>query len=451
MINRSSFFLFLLLLSGPGVGNVLAVTGGEVQIATYGQDAEERNSAYRTGLRWLLSNRSQDFGSVDRESVNAVLNEAQDYVDAYEFIELPSQQALASVPVTKRVRDAAEATHLLSVQYSIVAITAALQEDDSSQVTETAPRSLRVINEALLWLLIRDGSSSLLVSDATTPSVASRLRELAGGFGWVIDFPALDVTDLAFIGPDEINSAVQAVISPEAAAATPGLTLSPALIKASERYQKDLVLTGFAEKDAAGTWQLRMRRDFTRPDESIDQTFRSPLDITGTNLDRLLQQAMGWNAGLDEGGLSSNANSSDDGFTGGSLSDVNATIYIDGVSGASEYLSVMKLVQSLPQVETASALEVGQDNLLIGFSPRSALASVSSTLQSREWLRLVDRQQLEFASTPSTNTTPSATNSTDSADQTTQSGSTEAAVVIKPAPSATASLPTADLFLQVVK
>ena len=154
------------------------------------------------------------------------------------------------------------------------------------------------IRDRLLWLLIRDGSSDLIVSDATTSGVASRVRELAGGFGWVIDFPELDVTDLAYVGPDEIDTAVSTEISAEVAQATPGLTLSPTLLKASERYSKDLVLTAFAAKDAAGSWRLQIRRDFSKLDTSIDQTFREPLDVSGSSLDRLLQQAMGWNAGL---------------------------------------------------------------------------------------------------------------------------------------------------------
>lgn len=451
MINRSSFFLMLLLTNlFVGSGHVHAVTGGEVQIATNGQDLEERNSAYRTGLRWLLSNRPEDFATVDRERVNAVLNEAQDYVDAFEFIELPNQQSLASVPVTKRVRDAGEATHLLSVQYSIVAITAALLVDDGGELAEPAPRSLRTTNDALLWLLVRDGNSDLLVSDATTPSVASRLRELAGGFGWVIDFPALDVTDLAYIGPDEIDSAVQTVITAESAAATPGLTLSPALLKASERYRKDLILTGFAEKNAAGTWQLRMRRDFLRPDESLDQTFRPALDVSGTNLDRLLQQAMGWNAGSTTGPLSTGIADS----TAGALSDASAMVYIDGVGGAGEYLRLMKLLGNLHGVDAVSALEVGRNSLLVGFSPRGALASVSSALQSREWLRLVNRQQLEFAAVPVSGTTPAVTaapTATEAANQTNLPASSEAGVTTNPVPSGKVELPTADLFLQVVK
>lgn len=461
MINRLLFFLLLLLVThlGVGISKVYAVTGGEVQIATNGQDSEERDSAYRAGLRWLLSSRAQDFASVDRDRINAVLNEAQDYVDAFEYIELPSQQALASVPVTKRVRDAGEATHLLSVQYSMVAITAALLVADGNQVSESAPRSQRVLNDALLWLLVRDGSSDLFVSDATTPIVTSRLRELAGGFGWVIDFPALDVTDLAYIGPDEIETTVQTVITAEAAAATPGLTLSPALLKASERYGKDLVLTGFAEKNAAGTWQLRMRRDFMRPDESLDQTFRPALSVSGTNFDQLLQQAMAWNAGVNAGSSFSGVTDS----SAGSLSDVTATVYFDGVGGAGEYLRLIKLLENLQGVEEASALEVGQNSLLIAFSPRSALASVSSALQSRDWLRLVNRRQLEFAAAPAqrtaaattaTNTadnTDNATTATDAASQTPVPGSSESGVATNPVPATRVELPSADLFLQVVR
>ena len=339
MINRLIFLLCAVCLVS---GSAFAVTGGEVQVATNGQDLQERNSAYRTGLRWLLNNRPDAFGSIDQEQVNVVLNGAENYVDAFEFIELPGQQALNSVPVTAKVREAGEATHLLSVQYSVAASTAALSLELSTDTETPAQPSVRTLTSALFWLLIRDGNKDLIVNDATTPGVASRLRELAGGFGWAIDFPELDVTDLAFIGPDEINNASQADVAAEPA----GLTLSPEILRASERYSQDLVLTATAAKDAAGSWQLRVRRDFVRPDESIDQAFREPLEAAGPNLDRLLQQAMSWNAGLGDGttpaGFIDTA-----AIAANTLSDSGARIYVAGVGDARDYLRLMKIVDSL--------------------------------------------------------------------------------------------------------
>ena len=140
MINRLIFLLCAVCLVS---GSAFAVTGGEVQVATNGQDLQERNSAYRTGLRWLLNNRPDAFGSIDQEQVNVVLNGAENYVDAFEFIELPGQQALNSVPVTAKVREAGEATHLLSVQYSVAAITAALSLESSTDTERPVQPSVR--------------------------------------------------------------------------------------------------------------------------------------------------------------------------------------------------------------------------------------------------------------------------------------------------------------------
>ncbi len=453
MISRLLFLLFALCLVPVAV---YAVTGGEVQVATNGQDTLERSSAYRTGLRWLLNNRADELGALDRELVNVVLDEAENYVDAFEFIELPEQQSIAAIPVTAKVREVGAATHLLSVQYSVAAITAALSIE-SDVVDETLQPSVRSLSNALLWMLIRDGNTDLIVSDATTPGVASRLRELAGGYGWTIDFPELDVTDLAFIGPDEINDASQADVAAEPV----GLTLSPQLLQASQRYDQELVLTATAAKDAAGAWQLRMRRDFARPDATIDQTFRAPLTASGPNLDRLLQQAMSWNAGLsgtDPGTVSDNSNTVAGDISGNGLTDSGARIYVAGIDGAAQYLRLMNIVNSVAGVEQTNALEIGQNSLMIGVSPRSALASVSSSLQTREWLRLASRDQLQqevATSTPGTLTgTQNVQATSDSAtDPETASGvaASEQPAVATPQRSVAAPrLPAADLFLQVV-
>lgn len=450
MISRQLFLLFAFFLLPV---SAFAVTGGEVQVATHGQDASERSSAYRTGMRWLLNNRPDAFESIDREQANAVLSNAENYVDAFEFIELPGQQALDAVPVTSKVREAGEATHLLSIQFSIVAIAEALAIDAAAETLEPQQPSVRELSSALLWMLIRDGNKDLIVSDASTPGVAARLRELAGAFGWAIDFPELDLTDLAFIGPDEISLASQADVAAEPV----GLTLSPALLKASGRYSRELVLTGMAAKDAAGSWQLRLRRDFLRPDATIDQTFRAPLEVAGANLDRLLQQAMAWTAN-QAGPTATDLGNAGAGVADNSLSDSGATIYVAGIGGAVEYLRLMRIVGSLAEVEDSTALEIGQNSLVIAVSPRSALASISSTLQSRDWLRLASREQLQQQASVASGrqSLPLATGSSVVSESATTAANTEETAEqsdggLQQSSVGVPRLPAADLFLQVVK
>lgn len=393
-----AFFLFLSLLLQPH--GVFALAGGEVQVATSGRDDAERSRAYLTGLRWLLQNRPEEFGSSDfqqnRLQYDAILGRAADYVDAFEFIEIRKEQNLKAIPVTASVRESGKASHILLVQYSMPALRAAISDRESPDVgageSTEEPVRMRKLTSALMWLLVQDGSNDLLVSNDTAAGVVARLRELAGALGWSFEFPILDTRDLAFVGPEEINQASQQAKAQNNEESLPGLTLSPGLLKASTRYREDLVLTATAVKSVGGIWQLQMRRDFVRPDETIDQTSRAPFTASGPNLDKLLQQAIAWNAGVGEG---DNASDTDPAAgvasSGVGLTDKEAKLWVDGLDGAPDYLRLMRLVKSLPEIERAATLEVRADGVLIGVNPRSALPALSRSLQSKSWLRLAPR------------------------------------------------------------
>lgn len=391
--------VLILLLAILLPASLQAATGGEVQIATNGRDDAERNRAYRAGLRWLVRNRLDNLNGADRQQVNAVFDNAQDFVDAFEFVEVSGPQNLDSIPVTSTVRDSNEATHILTVQFSLPAITSVLSTDDAALDGEASSSSAPAIrvrepSNALLWLLVRDGANDLIVSEDTAPGVVARLREIAGGLGWSVGFPALDIDDLAFVGPDEISAAStadsQETTQSGSGESLPGLTLPPRLNKASERYKYDMVLTASADKSADGRWTINIRRDFVQPDETLDQSPRSPLKAEGVSLDKLLQRAMAWNAGLSV--ERSEDNDAID-LTSG-LSDSNATIWIADVAGTPEYMRLMRTVKAVAGVDEVTALEIRRDGVLLSLVPRASLARVSAALQGRTWLRLLPTESL---------------------------------------------------------
>ena len=99
--------------------------GGEVQVAVNGQDERERQAAYRLGLRTLLqryASRSDNPAIASSESAQEALGSAENLVDAFEYARIADRSAAGSIPVTRKVRDSAEVTHILTVQYSLAAL-----------------------------------------------------------------------------------------------------------------------------------------------------------------------------------------------------------------------------------------------------------------------------------------------------------------------------------------
>ena len=374
--------------------------GGEVQIAVNGQDESERQAAYRIGLRTLLqryASRSDNPAIADSESAQEALDTAENLVDVFEYARIADLSAAGSIPVTRKVRDSGEATHIVTVQYSLVLLDQLLVESinennsDAGEIIDTTPARLAPeVREALLWILVQDDSAEIMIGGETAPSVVGRIKELTGGVGWVSGFPGLDVVDLAAVGPETLEALDQ-----------PAQDL---LLQAASRYRFPRLLAGTVARQREGNWKLSLllmdvlldETGQSESEQSAEQA-TSTIELQAQTLDAALQLLVAWmSGGLDaNGGLSSSTAEEQTNAAGpgtqsafsGSTSE-GARIWFSGVLTGADYARISGFLANIDGVSSSRMLELRPDGLLFQISPRSALAGASAELQGQQWLRL---------------------------------------------------------------
>ena len=383
--------------------------GGEVQIAVNGQDESERQAAYRIGLRTLLqryASRSDNPAIADSESAQEALDSAENLVDVFEYARIADLSAAGSIPVTRKVRDSGEATHIVTVQYSLVLLDQLLvasnneNNSDAGEIDTTPARVAPQVREALLWLLVQDDSTEIMIGDETAPSVVGRIKELAGGVGWVSGFPDLDVVDLAAVGPETLEALDQ-----------PAEDL---LQQAASRYRVPRLLAGTVARQREGNWKLSLllmdvlldESGQSESEQSVDQT-SSTIELQAQTLDAALQLLVAWmSGGLDgNGDLPSSGTEELTNTTGPGIQSTfsgaseGARIWFSGVLTGSDYARISDFLENINSVTSSRMLELRPDGLLFQISPRSALAVASAELQGQQWLQLTNREASEIADT----------------------------------------------------
>ena len=400
--------------------------GGEVQIAVNGQDESERQAAYRIGLRTLLqryASRSDDPAIADSESAQEALDSAENLVDVFEYARIADLSAAGSIPVTRKVRDSGEATHIVTVQYSLVLLDQLLvasnneNDSDAGEIIDTTPARLAPeVREALLWILVQDDSAEIMIGDETAPSVVGRIKELAGGVGWVSGFPDLDVVDLAAVGPETLEALDQ-----------PAEDL---LQQAASRYRFPRLLAGTVARQREGNWKLSLllmdvlldESGQSESEQSADQT-ASTIELQAQTLDAALQLLVAWmsggldgNGGLPSSGSEELTNTAGPGiqstFSGASE---GARIWFSGVLTGSDYARISDFLENINSVTSSRMLELRPDGLLFQINPRSALAVASAELQGQQWLQLTNREASELAETDNDSSSQAASDPSTSA------------------------------------
>ena len=411
--------------------------GGEIRIAVSGQAVAERNNAYRVGLRWLLqryANRTGEVGIINHEETREALGTSENYVDAFEYARIPEGTSVGSQPASRAVRESGIATHWLTVQYSIPALDKLValtriaessdESDESAQTNSSSGRASAWSNESLLWMLVQDDANELWVSHEITPHVVVRLTEVAGEFGTVIHFPTFDTTDLAMVGPENLESLDE--------------TAELRLRETASRYRYPRLVAGIVERQIAGGWQLGLARfdltDAERPSER--------LDAEAPTLDSALQVLAGWMSGVvDATGKplqSLSGSGVDEPLSFGGNSDASARIWFDGVVDGGSYRRIHRYLQEFDGLERARMLEINSKGVLFEVSPRSSLTGVSRALQSQTWLELGQSPQAVEQNNESSAQISDTTSATSAA-----STSSEASVSAAP-------VPKADLYMRYV-
>jgi len=428
--------------------------GGEVQVAVNGQDEAERQAAYRVGLRTLLNRyarRADDPAIADSEAAQEALGAAENLVDAFEYARIADLAAAGSIPVTRTVRDSGEASHILTVQYSFAALDQLLaasnaegqeqgeSESDSDQNTNAAPASVaRAAREALLWILVQDDGAEIMIGNETAPAVVGRVKELAGGVGWISGFPSLDVVDLAAVGPETLEQLDE--------------SSQVLLQEAARRYRFPRLLAGTVARQREGNWKLSLLSMDVVP-ESPDASAEpdgpavqavSTIELQAATLDASLQLVVAWmSGGLDANGatLSSSADAATTAATQSSFSTSadGARIWFAGVAGGADYARIADFLGNIEGITSARMVELRPDGLLFQINPRSALAVASAELQGQSWLQLSSRL-------------PSQTGDTDTANGSLEGSSPDtASSTVAGNRAAQNESPQADLYLRYIR
>lgn len=374
LIKISTVLLWLLLpLTLQSTAAPLPAGAFTAEVAVNGQSGEEQLSAFRVAMRIILLQNSPDESLLNRPAIQRALIEADRYVDQNEF-RVPGldDRITRATPMTRKVRQTNEATHLLSVQFNRELISGLITQE-LSQLTpgdeeDAEPQLPSVV---LTWLLVDDGNGEHRIGGPTGPNVMERAREIAGAYGIQLVFPEQDAEDLLALSVLDIESGNQ-----------------QSILSASSRYQQQRVMTGLIRREQNSVWSAQWRQFWL--DSSNDVVSESP------SLDQALQIGIRWlatppeqTANLEQTQASASAASSSFGGSsfGQSFDRNTAAIWIDRLQSAEGYASVIQLIEETESVESAYPAQMLPSGVLIAITPRVALNDVVRELNSVSWLR----------------------------------------------------------------
>lgn len=388
------FVYTFLLVSALALSVSESALGSEtVKVAVNGQDDNEKLDAYRIAMRWLLQRRTAGSALANSEEIRAAIREAGNYVDEFEF-QSAAETSLDRMPITGKVRETGQATHILTVTLSAEALdrliaeqSLELEEPDQPSVTK------RVDRRALVWLLVVDEQREIFVSEAVAEPVVSRMRELAGGYAWNIYFPALDTLDLSLVGPDDLLQQKTARIE-----------------QASTRYQLPQLLTGVLTRQTGGRWsgqwtlvdssqQLTVNSE---SGDSSDEQGSNPgsvrrFDEDAATLDEMLQRGVAWLVGEidDKGEAAGSASSrlSANTGTGFGLRDSGALLWLGNIHSTSAYAKSMRFLGEIEELESVQPVFTAEAGMLLTVLPRSAISAISLAAADRSWLQQAAESQ----------------------------------------------------------
>jgi len=277
-----------------------------------------------------------------------------------------------ATPLTRKVRQSNEATHLLSVQFNLELINGLIAEqvEQIEQNDESdAEAEPEIPASALVWMLVDDGNGQHRIGGPTGKNVMDRAREIAGGFGLGLHFPEQDSQDLVALSTTDLET---------------GST--QAILTASSRYQEPMIMSAALTRLPDGTWSAVWFRhwgdtidDHSSSSASLDQALQTGLRWLATVSERIDEEPMpssetSFNTDLGSGfGQSENSNT--------------ASLWINRLQSTEGYASVMQLIENVESVDYAYPIEMLPAGVLIAVSPRFALADVMQELSTVSWLR----------------------------------------------------------------
>lgn len=341
----------------PSLANAQAAYTVEVAVAD--RSPAEQEAAYRIAMRQVLLDNSGDKTLLNRTDVRNALADAKTYVVQFSY-RAPSQGEVipATMAVTDLVRTSGEATHIMKVRFDRNRITEVIKGRPQGRPQSSASASSQAVQfqSALVWMVIRDNGRDLLMGGGNGTKVMQRSREIAGGKGVVLSFPAGDAADVAALGGEPY-------------------TLTPdVVLPASLRYVAPAIITADIRRKQPVGWIGDWQR--LADDQIATESFEA------NTLDELLSLGLTWMAPQQ----SSNAVASAIASPSTPLAS-ESTIWFNGVQSTKDYAQLMKTMSDIGGVRSVYAKELREQGIVIAIQPRIALGQVRARLAQMSRLR----------------------------------------------------------------
>jgi len=333
--------------------------GYQIEVAVADKSAAEQKQAYQVALRRVLLTNSGDKTLLNRNDVRAGINQAELYVDSFSYRSPAAGTVISrATPITDTVRRTGEAAQLMMIEFN----PAKVQELISSKQTknndeeDAAPAGLASINSALMWILVEDGRSELLVGGDVGASVMKRAREIAGGNGIRLTFPSGDDADLQALTSDQLRAQDVAAINAAAA-----------------RYSAPAVTTAYFFRKRSRGWLGMWSK--VAGEEAEHQEFEAQ------TLDDMLMQGIAWLNPSSTGGASEYQ------YGGDAAAHTEGLVWVSSGGSPASYSKSMAYFNSLGSVASVFPKVIGPDGTLFAIMPRTALTDIANSAQSLAWLR----------------------------------------------------------------
>ncbi len=335
-----------------------------IEVAVTDRSAAQQQSAYLIGMRSVLLANSGDKTLLNRNDVREGLRSAETFVDSFSYrAPSPGTVISSSTAMTDEVRQTAQATQLMLVRFNQQRIDALIANRD--KVAATPADTVDGVNpfldvrSALVWMLVDDGGVETLVGAAAARNVMERAREIAGGSGVSLSFPAADEPDQQALEVDDIRTANVERIS-----------------QASARYRQELVLAAHLTRTRTGAWQGVWSKVASGQSQSTSTTSRSLDDAIKAGLDWLRPGTAGEAAAqqtYEYGGLN--------------RSNSEALVWVSPLRSTKSYADVLSFLDGIEAVETVYPKEVLNNGMVFAVLPRNAVNAVSTAAGLAGWLQ----------------------------------------------------------------
>ncbi len=358
------FGLCLAVLMNAGIAHA-QMDAYSVQVAVIDRSEKEQQNAYLVAMRSVLLANSGDKTLLNRDDVRAGLRQADTYVESFRY-DAPAPGTVISrdTPLTDAVRSSGQATQLMLVQFNRQLINELIRPSTANTVETDEPDvqfdPFANVSSSLMWLIVEDGGRQMLISAANGQNVMERAREIAGGSGLSLSFPAGDQNDVQAVTIEDIKTGSVESIS-----------------AAASRYAQPLTLAAHLIRTRTGTWEGVWVK--IAAGQQQNQAF------TSRSLDAGLQQGIAW---LNSTPTSVQPAQNDfQTNLSANTSSAEGLLWVSPLRTTQDYARMMDFLTSLDGVSVAFPKEVLSGGVVFAILPRSAVPLVASAASTRNWLR----------------------------------------------------------------